>query len=58
MLYLPTPCLECQELTMEVIHVGPNDEYEAKCTVCGTRRSGMLKAQGSRWRSTIADGDT
>jgi hypothetical protein len=52
MLYLPTPCPECQELTMEVIHVGPNDEYDAKCTVCGTRPSGTLKVE-----SMIADGD-
>ena len=37
---------------MEVIHVGPNDEYEARCTVCGTRRSGTLKVE-----SMIANGD-
>ena len=52
MLYLPIPCPECNELTMEVIHVGPNDEYEARCTVCGTRRSGTLKVE-----SMIANGD-
>jgi hypothetical protein len=52
MLYLPTPCPECQELTMKGIHVGPNDEYKAKCTVCGTQRSGTLKVE-----SMIADGD-
>jgi len=45
MLYLPVPCPECHELTMEVVQVGPNDEYEAECTVCGTRRSGTLKVE-------------
>jgi hypothetical protein len=44
-LYLPTPCPECQELTMEVVDIGPNDEYQAKCTVCGTRSSGTLKVE-------------
>jgi hypothetical protein len=38
---------------MEVVRVGPNDEYEAECKVCGTRRSGTLKVE-----SMIADGDT
>jgi hypothetical protein len=37
---------------MEVVYVGPGDEYEAKCTVCGTQRSGTLKVE-----SMIADGD-
>jgi hypothetical protein len=44
-LYLPTPCPECNELTMEVIDVGPDDGYEAKCTVCGTQSSGTLKVE-------------
>jgi hypothetical protein len=30
---------------MEVIDVGPDDGYEAKCTVCGTQSSGTLKVE-------------
>jgi hypothetical protein len=52
MLYLPTPCPECGNLTMEVVRVGPNDEYEAECKVCGVRRSGTLKVE-----NMVADGD-
>ena len=52
MLYLPVPCPECHELTMEVVQVGPNDEYEAECTVCGTRCSGTLKVE-----NMISNGD-
>jgi hypothetical protein len=37
---------------MEVVQVGPNDEYEAECTVCGTRRSGTLKVE-----NMISNGD-
>jgi hypothetical protein len=42
-LYLPTPCPECHELTMEVIDVGPDDGYEAKCTVCGCQSVGLIQ---------------
>ena len=52
MLYLPTPCPECHELTMEVVDIGPSDFYEAKCTVCGTRSSGTLKVE-----NMISNGD-
>lgn len=45
MAYLPTPCPECNgTLTMEVIDVGPDDWYQAKCTDCGCIQSGRLEA--------------
>jgi hypothetical protein len=36
---------------MEVVDVGPNDGYEAKCTVCGCQSVGTLKIE-----SMIANG--
>jgi len=43
--YLPTPCLKCQKLTMQVVDFGLNDRYEARCTACGWRRVGALEAK-------------
>jgi len=52
MLYLPIPCPECHELTMEVIAMDAVAGYEAKCTSCGCLCSGTIKVE-----SMIANGD-
>ena len=42
MLFLPTPCLVCNRLTMEVVEYKPDDSYEARCTTCGYRGFGTI----------------
>lgn len=37
---------------MEVVDIGPDDGYEAKCTACDTRSSGTLKVE-----NMISNGD-
>jgi hypothetical protein len=42
MLFLPTSCPDCKGLTIEVVEYKPDDSYEARCTVCGCLRLGMI----------------
>ena len=42
MLFLPTPCPDCNGLTMEVVEHEPDDSYEARCTTCGCRGLGKI----------------
>ena len=40
MLFLPTPCPDCNGLTMEFVEHEPDDSYEARCRDCGCRSLG------------------
>ena len=42
MLFLPTPCPDCNGRTMEVVEYEPDDSYEARCTHCGCRSLGKI----------------
>jgi hypothetical protein len=45
MLFLPTPCLVCNRLTMEVVEYRADDSYEARCTNCGFRGFGTISPE-------------
>jgi len=45
MLFLPTPCLVCNRLTMEVVEYRADDSYEARCTNCGYRGFGTISPE-------------
>jgi hypothetical protein len=45
MLFLPTPCLVCNRLTMEVVEYRADDSYEAQCTACGYRAFGTISPE-------------
>ena len=40
---------------MEVVGIGPNDGYEAKCTACGCRSVGTLKLESMISNGGIED---
>ena len=45
MLFLPTPCLVCKRLTMEVVEYRGDDSYEARCKDCGYRGFGTISPE-------------
>jgi DNA-directed RNA polymerase subunit RPC12/RpoP len=45
MLFLPTPCPDCNGLTMQVVEHEPDDSYDARCTDCGYRSLGKISPE-------------